>query len=164
VKRAGLPLLSLALALVAAAGAAPLWGSCTFNHTASMPRGLYLLRPGVHPGRGALVTFPVPAAVRPLVAERRYLPASATLLKRVVAVEGDVVCLDGEAYMVNRVAIGRVLSRDRRGQPLEAFRFCGKVGAGQAFVAADDPASFDSRYFGPIALDALTVARPLWTF
>ena len=50
------------------------------------------------------------------------------------------------------------------GRPLPIFSFCGDVPQGFAFVATPVPSSLDSRYFGPVPIDALTVARPLWTF
>jgi type IV secretory pathway protease TraF len=31
-------------------------------------------------------------------------------------------------------------------------------------VATSAPLSFDSRYFGPVRLDTLTVVTPLWTY
>jgi type IV secretory pathway protease TraF len=93
----------------------------------------------------------------------RYLPARVHLLKRVVALEGDVVCLADGSYRVNDIAISTIARRDAIGRPLPAFEFCGSVPAGMAFVATPHPSSLDSRYFGPVQLSDLTVATPLWT-
>jgi conjugative transfer signal peptidase TraF len=135
-----------------------------WNQTPSVPRGLYLRRASTGVAVGSMVVFAVPASVRSLVRERRYLPPGATLMKRVVAMPGDRVCLDGETYVVNERPIARVRIADSRGRSLPVFRFCGQVPPGRAFVATSAPLSFDSRYFGPVPLETLTVVTPLWTF
>lgn len=135
----------------------------TLNVTTSMPRGLYWLRPGVRLDRGTVVTFPCPAAIRPLVAARRYLPANFKLLKRIVAVAGDRVCLDGDRYVVGDQLVSPIATHDHLGRPLHPYRFCGLVPEGSVFVAAHGDSSLDSRYFGPVPLLDLTPAVPLWT-
>ena len=133
-----------------------------WNDTPSVPRGLYLrhqMAP-VEPGR--TVILPVPVGVQGLVAERGYLPPTSTLMKVVAAMPGDRVCLDGRDYQVNGRIIARVRSQDTHGRPLPVYRFCDTVGPGQAFVATSAPLSFDSRYFGPVAISTLTVVTPLW--
>lgn len=134
----------------------------TRNYTPSLPLGVYWLRAGVPVKKGALVDFPIPSHARSLIADR-YLPARFHLLKRVVALEGDVVCLAAGLYVVNGVSISEIASRDSVGRPLPAFGFCGPVPAGAAFVATPVASSLDSRYFGPVPISALTVASPLWT-
>ena len=134
----------------------------TRNHTPSLPLGVYWLRPGLPVTRGALVDFPIPSKVRALIADR-YLPARFHLLKRVVALEGDVVCFARGRYVVNGVSISEIAAHDSLGRPLPTFDFCGRVTAGTAFVATPVASSLDSRYFGPVPLSALTVASPLWT-
>jgi type IV secretory pathway protease TraF len=113
---------------------------------------------------GSTVIFEVPAGVRSLVAQRGYIPTDNTLMKIVVALPGDHVCLDGWTYRVNDRVVASVLPDDRRGRALPSYRFCGAVPAGQAFVMTDAPRSFDSRYFGPLPLSTLTVVTPLWMF
>jgi conjugative transfer signal peptidase TraF len=129
-----------------------------------LPRGLYALSAPRDLHQDDVVTFPVPATVRSLVVERQYLRPGATLLKRVVAVAGDHVCLDGARFVVNGRQLATTLPADSRGRPLEPYRFCGQVPAGAVFVASSLPTSFDSRYFGPIATSSVTLARPLWTY
>jgi conjugative transfer signal peptidase TraF len=154
---------SLGLAALAAHGAARyLVERVTWNDSASVPRGLYLRRPSVPVSLGSTVIFPIPTAVRPLVTERSYLPARNTLMKIVVALPGDRVCLDHGEYRVNDRLLASVLSSDSLGRPLPLFRFCDVVPAGQAFVATTAPLSFDSRYYGPVPLASLTVVTPLW--
>src|SRR5580693_4020862 len=83
---------AFACALACIVGAHLLW-----NWTASLPLGLYWLSPERR-GEvkvGALVAFPVPAHVRALVRERKYLPPGALLVKPVVATAADRVCTEG---------------------------------------------------------------------
>jgi conjugative transfer signal peptidase TraF len=138
--------------------------SFTWNVSASLPRGLYLVDAGATPERGSVVSFRPPTLAAGLIAARGYLPPNARLLKVVVALPGDRACVDGDVVSVNGDAWGNVARRDFAGRSLEPSTFCGPVPAGRAFVATAAPRSFDSRYFGPVALSSLTVVRPLWTY
>ena len=144
------------------AGSALIASDLTRNYTPSLPLGIYLLRPGLAVGKGSIVDFAVPPNAQALIAGR-YLPARFHLLKRVVALEGEVVCFADGHYRVDGVSISAIASRDSVGRPLPLFEFCGKVPPGAAFVATPSPSSLDSRYFGPVPLSVLTVATPLWT-
>jgi len=147
-----------AIVVASAVGSLFLW-----NLSASLPRGLYRAEPGRAPSRGAVVAFePAPLAAA-LIIERGYLPRGALLLKTVVALPGDHVCI-GDAFWVNGRLIGWVPTSDSSGRRLDPYRFCGTVSPGFAFVATPAQLSFDSRYFGPLPLHSLTPARPLWTF
>jgi conjugative transfer signal peptidase TraF len=152
---------ALATAVIVAASAA---GShFVWNLSPSLPPGLYRLERGGVPSPGAIVAFEPPFLAAALISERGYLPRGAALLKELVAIGGDRVCI-GEVFSVNGQAIGAVLTRDSAGRPLKPYRFCGVVLPGSAFVATPAPRSFDSRYFGPLPLRTLTPARPVWTF
>ena len=85
----------------AAALACLLASRLVMNVTPSLPLGLYWLSRGEAPAPGTLVAFPVPAAVRDLVRERRYLPPGAFLVKPVVATTGDKVCAESGELTVN---------------------------------------------------------------
>jgi len=145
------------------AGSALAASRLTRNYTPSLPLGVYWLRPGLHAVKGDIVDLAIPFSAQALIAGR-YLPVGFRLLKRVVALPGDQVCLSDRKYQVNGVAISTIASVDSLGRALPVFSFCGDVPQGQAFVATPVPSSLDSRYFGPVPIDALTVARPLWTF
>jgi conjugative transfer signal peptidase TraF len=150
------------VALVVTAGAAFLASRLTRNYTPSLPVGVYWLRPGLLVKKGAVVDFAIPANARHLIADR-YLPARFHLLKRVVALEGDVVCFERGQYIVNGVSISTIAAHDSVGRRLPTFAFCGPVPSGTAFVATPVASSLDSRCFGPVPISALTVASPLWT-
>lgn len=136
----------------------------TLNVTKSMPLGLYWLRPRARLERGTVVSFACPTSIASLVAARHYLPSTFKLLKRVVAVEGERVCLSGDRYVVGDELLSPIAIRDRLGRSLHAYPFCGVVPDGAVFVAADGDSSLDSRYFGPVAVSDLTPVVPLWTF
>lgn len=160
--RAQPALLAIVVAGLVTGGTAYTASRLTRNYTASLPPGVYWLRPGLPVSKGEIVDLAIPTPARPLIVGR-YLPPGFRLLKRVVALPGDVVCLKSGQYQVNGVAISPISTVDSVGRPLPVFRFCGPVPAGMAFVATPVPSSLDSRYFGPVPLGALTVARPLWT-
>ena len=154
-------LLAAAILIAAASAIASL---LVWNLSASLPRGLYRREPAVVPRRGAVVCFPPPPAAAALIAERAYLPPGASLLKVIVALPGDRVCIDDGSFRANGEGFGPVARHDSAGRDLAPFRFCGVVPAGSAFVATRAPLSFDSRYFGPVPLSSLTVVVPLWTY
>jgi type IV secretory pathway protease TraF len=112
--------------------------------------------------KGDIVDLAIPAPARALIVGR-YLPASFRLLKRVVAMPGDRVCLRNGRYEVGGVTVSTIAPMDSVGRALPVFDFCGVVPEGMAFVATPVPSSLDSRYFGPVPIRTLTVARPLWT-
>lgn len=150
-------------AVLVTLGAGLLASRFTRNYTPSLPLGIYWLRPTLPITRGEVVDLPIPPSYRVFVFSRGYLPREIHLLKRVVAVAGDHVCLVDGRYEVNGVVVSRIAEADSRGRRLVAFRFCGVVLPGLAFVATPAPSSLDSRYFGPVPLNTLTIARPVWT-
>ncbi|HET6942116.1 MAG TPA: S26 family signal peptidase [Sphingomicrobium sp.] len=155
---AAIVLLGVAATIAAEPRAMILW-----NRSASVPAGLYLLRPAPNPGRGAMVAaMPPPAAVE-LAARRRYLPRNVPLVKRVAAVPGDSVCADGERVTVNaRLAAVRWRS-DGLGRPLPWWSGCVKLGTNAYLLLGTSPDSFDGRYFGATPRDGiLGEAKLLW--
>ena len=134
-----------------------------WNASASAPIGLYRVLPG-KPIRGDLVLVRTPSSVRQLAAERGYLPQNVPLVKRVAALDGDIVCAADDVISVNgRVAAER-LARDRLGRPLPAWTGCHLLDYGEVFLLMEGVSdSFDGRYFGPIPT-ATIIGRlaPLW--
>ena len=150
-----------AMPIIVAANAGHLF---LWNLTPSVPRGVYLVRRGVFPARGMLVTFTPPGDATATIGARQYLPRGVTLLKHLLALPGDHVCIDHGSYSVNGQPVGDVASVDTLGRHLDPFLFCGLVPDGSAFVGSSAPLSFDSRYFGPVPLSSLTVVEAIWTF
>ena len=70
---------------------------------------------------------------------------------------GGVVHIDG-------VPAATVLPTDRLGRPLPSWQQCRRLESGELFLlSVTNPASFDSRYFGPIAASTVIgVAHPVW--
>lgn len=136
-----------------------------WNATASAPIGLYWIIPGPHVMSGDLVVARLPENVRALAARRGYLSSHVPLLKRVVATEGDTVCADASAVIVDgrRVAVRRAF--DGLGRVMPSWSGCWTLGRSDLFLLMSaHPASFDGRYFGVTGpQDVVGEAVPLWT-
>lgn len=137
-----------------------------YNPSDSVPRGWYRIDAVRSLHVGDLVLTALPEAAAALAAQRDYLPANVPLLKRVAAVSPQYVCGDGIIVSVDWRPTARTLAADSRGRSLSAWRQCRRLSEGEVFLlSTSHPASFDSRYFGPVAASAVIgVARPLWTF
>ena len=170
----------LVLAGLSACGLAALaWASfvhplprLTYNPSDSVEVGWYRIDPLDHrtssPPRplsvGSIVLVPLPAEAAALAAQRGYLPTRIPLLKRVGAVAPQEVCIaDGKVH-IDGVPSAALLSADRWGRPLPSWQQCHRLRHGELFLlSVTNPASFDSRYFGPVsAASVIGVARPVW--
>ena len=170
----------LVLAGLSACGLAALaWASfvhplprLTYNPSDSVAVGWYRVDPLDHrtsspPRRlevGSIVLVPLPAEAAALAAQRGYLPTHIPLLKRVGAVAPQEVCIADGSVRINGVPSAAVLPADRWGRPLPSWRQCRRLRPGELFLlSVTNPASFDSRYFGPVSAAAVIgVARPVW--
>ena len=137
-----------------------------YNPSDSVPRGWYRIGPpdSLHVGSIVLTRLPVDAAA--LAAQRGYLPERIPLLKRVGAMEPQQVCTEGRTVRIDGVALATALKTDGQGRSLPIWQQCRPLRDGELFLlSATNPASFDSRYFGPIAVSAVVgSAQPLWTW
>ena len=113
---------------------------------------------------GSIVLTRLPADVAALAAQRGYLPARIPLLKRVGAVAPQHVCMFDGLVWIDGVASAAVLPADRLGRPLPSWQQCRSLRPGELFLLSSaNPASFDSRYFGPVSASAVIgVAHPVW--
>ena len=144
------------------------------NFTSSLPRGIYRTVTGP-PSRGAMVLLCLPPAVARFARTRRYVwrgdcPGEAAPVGKVVsAVAGDTVVATVEGLNINGRSLPNTAarSRDGKGRPMTRIpsgRYV--VAPGQLWLTSTyNPASFDSRYFGPVLATAvITQIEPLWTF
>lgn len=137
-----------------------------YNTSDSAPRGWYTLVPAHDIGVDTLVFARLPSDAEALAAERGYLPRSVPLLKHVAATHGHHVCNRAGVIMIDGAPVGRALARDGAGRALEQWTQCRSLQDDELFLLGDNsPASFDSRYFGPVNLAAVVgEAIPLWTW
>ena len=120
------------------------------------------LPPSLHVGNIVLTRLPADAAA--LAAQRGYLPTRVPLLKRVGAIAPQDVCIAGGSVRIDGVPSAAVLPADRLGRPLPSWPQCRQLQPGELFLlSVTNPASFDSRYFGPVSTSAVIgVAYPVW--
>ena len=170
----------LVLAGLSACGLAALaWASfvhplprLTYNPSDSVAVGWYRvdpldLRTGALPrplAVGSIVLTTLPPDAAALAAQRGYLPTRVPLLKRVGAVAPQEVCLAGGSARIDGVPSAAVLRVDRLGRSLPSWPQCRRLRPGELFLlSTTNPASFDSRYFGPVSASAVIgVAHPVW--
>ncbi|WP_217673525.1 S26 family signal peptidase, partial [Pseudomonas aeruginosa] len=170
----------LVLAGLSACGLAALaWASFVhplprliYNPSDSVAVGWYRVDPQGHgtdsPPRplsvGSIVLTTLPPDAAALAAQRGYLPARVPLLKRVGAVAPQEVCSTGRVVRIDGVPSAAVLPADRWGRPLPSWQQCRRLESGELFLlSVTNPASFDSRYFGPVSASAVIgVAHPVW--
>ena len=170
----------LVLAGLSACGLAALaWASfvsplprLTYNPSDSVAVGWYRVDPLVHRAGSlprslsvdSIVLIPLPAEAAALAAQRGYLPTRVPLLKRIGAVAPQEVCIAGGIVRIDGVPSAAVLRADRMGRPLPSWSQCRRLEPGELFLmSTTNPASFDSRYFGPVCVSTvLGVAHPVW--
>ena len=135
-----------------------------YNPSDSVPIGWYRIGSSDALHVGAIVLTTLPPDVAALAAQRRYLPARVPLLKFVGAVAPQHVCVFDALVWIDGVPVAAVLAADRLGRPLPSWPHCRRLEADELFLlSSTNPASFDSRYFGPVSVAAVIgVAHPLW--
>ncbi|MBL8199661.1 MAG: S26 family signal peptidase [Chromatiales bacterium] len=157
---------ALGVAVIALPVAMTLPVRLVYNATASAPLGWYVVVSVQESGVGDVVLAHLPSSAARIADERHYLPESVPILKRVGAVAGQKVCVRDRVLRVDRELPVRLLERDGLGRPLTPWRGCRALKVEELFLLShDSPASFDSRYFGPIPR-RLVIGRAvaLWTW
>jgi conjugative transfer signal peptidase TraF len=136
-----------------------------WNASASVPIGLYAVRPAGVLHVTELVVLRPPEPLASYLADRGYLPEGVPLLKRVLALPGQTVCRADRTISIDGIAMGEALERDRRGGALPVWQGCRTIAAGEVFLMnRQSEDSLDGRYFGPLPAAAIVGrAEPLWT-
>ena len=138
-----------------------------WNASASMPTGLYRTTAlAAPPVRGDTVLFCLAGDAAVVGLQRGYLEAgtcpggSAPLVKPIAAVPGDVVVFDQNGVVVNGQPIpnSAPLAVDPSGRVLRAVPPGSYVVMQDSVwvVSGHDPRSYDSRYWGPLPVNAIT--------
>lgn len=75
-----------------------------------------------------------------------------------------MVCTEGGELVINGRPLASIKTVDPHGVRLPRWNGCRRLQPGEAFAfSARVPTSFDSRYYGPIAVASAQVYRPLVT-
>lgn len=144
----------------------------TYNPSDSVAVGWYRIDPLDHHAVlpsgalpvGSIVLVRLPTDAAALAGQRGYLPIRIPLLKRVGATAPQHVCIFDALVWIDGVPMAAVLPADRLGRALPSWQQCRRLEPGELFLlSVTNPASFDSRYFGPVSAAAVIgVARPVW--
>ena len=136
-----------------------------WNASASVPVGLYWLRPAIHLHVGDLVAVQPSTPLARYLAVRGYLPVGVPLLKHILALPGHTVCRISRAVTIDGTGVADALDRDHLGRLLPIWQGCRTLRAGEVFLLnRQSQSSFDGRYFGPLPFASIVGrAVPLWT-
>jgi conjugative transfer signal peptidase TraF len=163
-RKAVLALTAASVTVVALTASVKFPTTLIWNASASVPIGLYAVRPAGVLHVGELVVVMPPEPLASFLAERRYLPPGVPLLKHILALPRQTVCRIGDDISIDGLPVARALARDRRDRPLPSWQGCRVLCDGEVFLMNRRPAdSLDGRYFGPLPTAAITGrADPLW--
>jgi conjugative transfer signal peptidase TraF len=136
----------------------------TWNHSPSMPEGLYARVVWDEPAVGKIVVFPPPASVVDYARRRGSTAEVPLLVKSLAAGPGDRVCTT-DGLTINGQWIAPVFDTSDDGVPLPRWRECRVLASDEWFAYAPRiPNSLDSRYYGPVReADIIGVYLPVWT-
>lgn len=140
-----------------------------YNPSDSVAQGWYRVTPDVGPDSlrvGSIVLARLPESVAAFAAQRGYLPDGVPILKRIGALAPQSVCIREQVVRIDRDAVATTRLHDGTHRPLLAWAQCRPLARDELFLLSNtNPASFDSRYFGPIDASAVIgLARPVWTW
>lgn len=132
-----------------------------YNHTPSVPLGLYL-RTDAPIARGTFVTVRAADVAPEAARARNFEGPRDRFIKRVAAIEGDRVCADGDALTINDGPVVRRRALDSSGAPLQLWNGCRVLRADELLLLGEAETSFDGRYWGPVDRSQIEgVWRPL---
>ena len=121
-----------------------------YNTTASMPKGFYLSTHGVAtPGHLVVIESSKLEYNSPKLP--RYL------LKRFIPYHGQLVIIDGDGLFFDGNLVAKKLTR-------QGVTLNGLLNSSQAIILGDSAKSYDSRYFGPVAVADHIPVKPFLTW
>lgn len=156
--------LTLAGATLGLLSLLPATPALVWNHTGSVPIGLYSLDRSA-PAKGDILAIAPRGTLLATIEDHGALPANRLLLKRLAAANGQTVCRNQTVVTIDgvRAAVTRPATSD--GRALPAWSGCRVLSANDVVVLNPHAGSFDSRYYGPIdASQIVGVAHPVITF
>jgi conjugative transfer signal peptidase TraF len=124
-----------------------------YNASPSMPQGIYV-RMHAPIVRHSIVTVRARDVAPNYAAARRFTDANDRFLKRVAALDGDLVCALGPLVTVNHELTLQRRTVDNAGRALPTWSGCRRLD-GQVFLIGDTSDSFDGRYWGPVASEQI---------
>jgi conjugative transfer signal peptidase TraF len=148
---------------------APFWMQIpvqiVYNPSDSVPRGWYRIEKADALHVGDIVMARLPAIAAAMAEQRGYLPAGVPILKRIGAMAPQSVCVNDRVLRIDGDVVATVRVHDGQKRELPVWSQCCSLANGELFLLSTNPASFDSRYFGPITAKAVIgSAQPLWTW
>jgi type IV secretory pathway protease TraF len=160
-------LAAIGLAALAWAASSPL-PRLTYNPSDSVAVGWYRVRPAHRLAatsvvRGQHRAGAAPATAAALAAQRGYLPTRVPLLNAWARSRRNTSA-SSPAGTHRRRAFGRRAACRPAGPAAAILQLCRRLEPGELFLlSVTNPASFDSRYFGPVSASAVIgVAHPVW--
>lgn len=127
-----------------------------WNASASVPIGLYAIRPIERLEVGELVLARPSEPLAAFLADGGYVPLGVPLLKRIAALPGQTVCREERTVTVDGFTLAVARERDRMGRPLPHWNGCRMLVDGEVFLLnRDEPSSLDGRYFGPLPASSI---------
>lgn len=146
------------------------------NTTDSLPIGIYMTIKKA-PEKGDIVSFCLMPNSAQLAIERHYLSKhwlnkcpkkSQSLLKPIVAMQGDFVTVSTKGVYVNKQIIedSKPLKKDAAGNLMPNIKVKKRLAENEFLaISTFNPYSWDSRYYGAVpTTNILSVVRPVFTF
>lgn len=121
-----------------------------WNTTSSLPKGFYKIEDGYT--YGDIIAFDIPENFYEIVKERQWIPLYDRLLKRIVGMEGDEICIQNTTIFFNNKHFGKTSLTDSKSRPMPQLEGCHIVEKGYVWVMLkNNPLSLDSRYYGQVS-------------
>ncbi|WP_299864046.1 S26 family signal peptidase [uncultured Roseobacter sp.] len=158
-------LAGVAIGLIGASAAVRSDPILIWNASASVPVGVYFVKPLRDPQVDDLAVVHPPEELSNWLVARGYLGQDTPLLKHVAGFPGAEVCRFGITITIDGASVATARTTDRHGRPLPVWSGCRVLREGEIFfLNRREPASLDGRYFGSLDTDTIIGrAVPIWT-